>query len=553
MSTPLKRVQEFSSKPLSVKKQKLVCNVCNKELDFMKRSSIVKHLESDKHVTNEAAYNSSRTLNFDEDPVHNFRRDLYLKPGFNVPSTTTVRRLLPKVYEEEYAHLKNFFNQAKVAIICDETTDSMGRSVFQVLLKKLDFNTDPNPKLIDTCFLETVDYSTISRAVVNALIKINVDFNNVMSFITDNASYMLKAFKTTIKTLMPNCTHVTCFAHIISLVGETWRSNLNNLDQTVANFKSIFSRSNYRKQRFLEFQKNEGVEKPQCFPAPVVTRWNTWFKAVKFISENFEISKKFVLEEIKLEDTLALNKLKLLFEESELEIEFKFVSQRCDKFKFAILRFEEQNLKTTKVYNLVSDLYFWLTGQLDTVVYDKPEENLLAKNLFKEAIAKLKKYMFDGSQPGMEFFKAARIFDPAQAIFFNANLSELKIPFNIYNGIVNEWPIYIGLIADLNIEDPENIDLEKWWCQQKNRLPNMFEYARWIINLPSTSCDSERALSKYKIALADNRQNMSDETILITNFLYFNTNRNLLNEANDNNDLSDNDEDFIALESDKEN
>ncbi|CAF1025057.1 unnamed protein product [Brachionus calyciflorus] len=63
-----------------------------------------------------------------------------------------------------------------------------------------------------------------------------------MAFITDNASYMLKAFKTVIKTLLFICIHVTCFAHIINLVGETWRPNLTEMDSIVANLQSIFVR-----------------------------------------------------------------------------------------------------------------------------------------------------------------------------------------------------------------------------------------------------------------------------------------------------------------------
>ncbi|CAF0831184.1 unnamed protein product, partial [Brachionus calyciflorus] len=40
-------------------------------------------------------------------------------------------------------------------------------------------------------------------------------------------------------------------------------------------------------------------------------------------------------------------------------------------------------------------------------------------------------------------------------------------PAKIYNGIVNDWPIYIGLVADLNtcIEDLENKDSEKLWLR----------------------------------------------------------------------------------------
>ncbi|RMZ99341.1 calpain-A isoform X1, partial [Brachionus plicatilis] len=154
--TPQKRLKEFSSKPISIKKQKLVCDVCNIELDHQKKSSVLKHFSSEKHVKNESARETSRTLNFEEDPHNEFRRELvlafssaniplhklgntrlnmflnkYLKTGFNIPSTSAVRRLLPDVYETEFSHLKMFFNNSKVAVLCDETTDSMNRSVFQ--------------------------------------------------------------------------------------------------------------------------------------------------------------------------------------------------------------------------------------------------------------------------------------------------------------------------------------------------------------------------------------------------------------------------------------
>ncbi|CAF1149188.1 unnamed protein product [Brachionus calyciflorus] len=85
----------------------------------------------------------------------------------------------------------------------------------------------------------------------------------------------------------------------------------------------------------------------------------------------------------------------------------------------------------------------------------------------------------------------------------------------------------------------------------------MFEVARWLVKVPSSSCDSERALSKYKIIIADNRQNMSDETIKMNNFLYFNTSKDqiLQSSVDDkcNDDYSDDDFGQIDDDSGKEN
>ncbi len=45
--------------------------------------------------------------------------------------------------------------------------------------------------------------------------------DNVNGFVSDNAAYMVKAFSN-MKGILPNAVHVTCKAHILNLVGESW-------------------------------------------------------------------------------------------------------------------------------------------------------------------------------------------------------------------------------------------------------------------------------------------------------------------------------------------
>ncbi|CAF1088815.1 unnamed protein product [Brachionus calyciflorus] len=158
--------------------------------------------------------------------------------------------------------------------MCDETSHSMNRSVFQIILIKLDYNADTRPKLFQTIFLEDVKYETVTRSIIEYLIEMEIKFQNVMAFISDNASYMLKAFKS-LKTMLFNCTRVACFAHIIALVCETWRSNLSEVDLIAVNLKSIFARGSNRKKRFIDFLKSNGKENPSYYPSPVVTSWNS--------------------------------------------------------------------------------------------------------------------------------------------------------------------------------------------------------------------------------------------------------------------------------------
>jgi len=83
-----------------------------------------------------------------------------------------------------------------------------------------------------------------------------ISYNNVSAFVTDNASYMSKAFEK-MTAILPNAVHCTCNVHILSLVGETWRKNFKDVDRLVAVFKSIFTYCSARKCRYKEFLAEE--------------------------------------------------------------------------------------------------------------------------------------------------------------------------------------------------------------------------------------------------------------------------------------------------------
>ena len=75
--------------------------------------------------------------------------------------------------------------------------------------------------MVKTDFLQVVNNTTISQLVISTMSFYNISFNNVILFITDNASYILTAFKV-LSFLISQLKHNTCFAHILNLVGETW-------------------------------------------------------------------------------------------------------------------------------------------------------------------------------------------------------------------------------------------------------------------------------------------------------------------------------------------
>jgi len=61
--------------------------------------------------------------------------------------------------------------------------------------------------------------------------------------------------------------------------------------------KSIFSKAPSRRNRFLRFLRSCGVEEPTLPPQPVITRWNTWFEAVKYHAMYIQYYSEFIEKE----------------------------------------------------------------------------------------------------------------------------------------------------------------------------------------------------------------------------------------------------------------
>ncbi|CAF0774537.1 unnamed protein product [Brachionus calyciflorus] len=117
------------------------------------------------------------------------------------------------------------------------------------------------------------------------------------------------------------------------------------------------------------------------------------------------------------------------------------------------------------------------------------------------------------------------------------------VPEFIKSQFKDEWLLYLEISSELNKQSLDNFELEKWWLSHKTRLTKMFEVARWF-KIPSSSCDSERALSKLKKIIDDTRQNMTELTIKINNFFYFNFTNDFFDESRDS---ESGEEDIILL------
>ena len=142
----------------------------------------------------------------------------HVEGGSTVPSGSWVRRdMIPKIYEKEKAQIKASFEGVAVAVLADESTDVENRSVLNVLLKAL--IPDSKAILISVDFLEKVNASEVAQTIQRSLVDYNVEYQQVRVFVSDNAAYMKATFKV-MKGFYVNMIHVTCWCHILSLVGN---------------------------------------------------------------------------------------------------------------------------------------------------------------------------------------------------------------------------------------------------------------------------------------------------------------------------------------------
>ena len=117
-------------------------------------------------------------------------------------------------YEVELQKLKNSIVDKSICLTIDETTDRCGRHAVNIL-----FSFDNKTKLARTDFLR-VNASTISQFVMDTIHSYNIPYQNIIIFISDNASYMKLAYSN-LSPFFTKMKHNCCLAHILNLIGET--------------------------------------------------------------------------------------------------------------------------------------------------------------------------------------------------------------------------------------------------------------------------------------------------------------------------------------------
>ncbi|GBC24006.2 CGG triplet repeat-binding protein 1 [Rhizophagus irregularis DAOM 181602=DAOM 197198] len=232
----------------------MFCNFCDLSIEWKSKSTVDGHCLSKGHIKKKQVYESNeqtkKQLTISTVNAAFESKKEYLKEGGAIPQTPILHQVhLSRVFNKYSSSLQTYFNQKPVAIIIDETTDDCSQSVVNTL-----FAFRQHTKLVSVDFLEL--------------------------FLSDSAAYMKKCFQEALKPIMPQLIHLPCYAHIINLIGDTWRtlSDFSLLKTFLSKIKETFVYTPARKGHYLSHLRMHGIEKPCKISLPNATRWNSWFK-----------------------------------------------------------------------------------------------------------------------------------------------------------------------------------------------------------------------------------------------------------------------------------
>lgn len=271
-----------------------------------------------------------------------------------LPSESTLRKKLDKVFESQLQPIKNEVKDQKLWISLDETTDFLGRYVIHFLVKPLNGQFSGPIYMLACKTLQKVNGRSVYEFVIDCLRDLWADqfhdkLHNVLMLSSDSVAYMLLAGKMLKKTL-PNMKHFTCMAHALHRLTETIRSNYTDVDILINNVKKVFlkapNRVNVLKEMFPDLPLP---------PQPVITRWGTWLKAAFYYAEHLEKISS-VVNTLNSNEAESIRQAKNVFKKQNLKVDLQYIYDNFEIIQIAITRLEKRDLSIIEAFEIFDEV-----------------------------------------------------------------------------------------------------------------------------------------------------------------------------------------------------
>jgi hypothetical protein len=379
----------------------VACTVCLQKLVRHKRSELLQHISTMKHqkALRKASdvEQAQAAADFGDKKLSTFCADLcktlleadiplnklahpsfrqfiekYTKRRCPVQSTLRKNYIYP-IYNQKMQTIREEIGESKIWVQIDETTDSMGRAVANVVVGTLDPLKTYKSFLLTSEVLSKANSDTISQLFMSALSLLwpsGIRYDFVLLYLSDAAAYMVKSAKI-LNEHFPRMIHVTCIVHGLHRVAEEVRAKFPDVDALISNVKKIFLKCNSRQQLFKD---TLDIPLP---PQPVVTRWGTWIEAAVYYAENFTAIKTFVCEKLHSEDAVSIRLAQSLFTKDDILNDLLCIATHFRILPNTIKKLEEKGRALHETLEIFAEMHDWMIN-LDGVKLNAIREKFKA-------------------------------------------------------------------------------------------------------------------------------------------------------------------------------
>jgi len=121
--------------------------------------------------------------------------------GKEIPTVTTTLRktYVNDCYDDTMKIIRNYVTSKKIWVSIDESTDTSGRFIANVVIGTLEFDQSGKIFLLTTEILEKANHSTIAKLFDKSMFILwpnGIRHDDVLLFLSDAAPYMVKAVST---------------------------------------------------------------------------------------------------------------------------------------------------------------------------------------------------------------------------------------------------------------------------------------------------------------------------------------------------------------------
>jgi hypothetical protein len=429
------------------------------------------------------------------------------------------------------------------------------------------FNINFVPYLVHTEFLsDSINAYKLQELIFLVINKYFGDKENLsidkgkkklIAIATDNAEYCIKGVND-FSEHAQHLIHMRCYSHIISLIGDALfkAKEMIEVKNLLRAVNSYFLNSSHRKHLYRDYLRKRGFPvniPPQYYEA----RWGSFYDCLVFMENSVANLADFI---VNLDRGGAAKDTSKAHFKALANIFVKTIQENADSVALQhehVSKIKKSLSDLVKATNYLKELTEYLektSAARVHKVYDKLmmlKRNLEEKQAldgWREALAKLNKYLDPTQNRSIAFLQACRVFDPTK-------LHSLKLDL-ITNYCLNIEQ-YASKIPVLQIayENPEKRDklLDEWmvYTQAKDPLPGLdsasanvnWDIVQWwkdysitrnciilssiaisCLSVPVSSIDAERTFSKYRDILTIRRHKLEPKTLESLLCLYWNVN-----------------------------